>query len=246
MDSIKKQDISFIDWGGKVVGAVGILGMAAYIAGYFKYYFFYSALNCSWVLGLHSVQDVIVNGVVDVALCSLSAVPLFFGFKTSTAIDNDGRRIVGFMLIGIMVSVAAGVLLLDYNLGVYAADLLTYGACYLIYGVSIANIARYSTEQGSYQYLLAAFLGFVFSTCFSSCLVNQYKTFASVDEKGGFAYQVIAEDGTSSVLVGTVSGKYLLHLCDDYDRYKLIAPSRSWIVEPRGSEQCRATQKITK
>lgn len=242
MRRVRKSEINFIDWGGKIVGAVGLLGMAAYIAGYLKFFFYYGALNCSWVLGLHSAQDVIVNGAADVALCSITAIPLFFSYKSSVDIDNNGRRIVGFVLLGIMAGVAAGVHILDYKLSVYTSELLVYAAVYLVYGVSIATIARYSAEEGSYEYLFATFIGFVFATAFSSYLVNGGKTLALVDEKGGFPYRVIGDDGATSILAGTVNGKYLIYMCGEGNRFKLISPSEKWVVTQRGPESCQPTK----
>ncbi len=240
----QKAEISLIDWGGKVVGAVGLLGMAAYIAGYFKFYFYYGALNCSWVLGMHSVQDVIVNGAIDVVLCSLTAVPLFFTYQSSLDIDNNGRRIVGFLLLGVIAALAIGIHLLDYKLSLYASDLMTYSSFYLIYGVSVATVARYSAEERSYQYLIATFLGFVFATVFSSFLANDQKTFALIEDKGGFPYNVIGDGGVTSVLVGTVNGKYLLHVCGEGSRFKLVSPSEKWTVSKRGAEACSATKVL--
>lgn len=238
MRKVKKQEISFIDWGGKVVGAVGVLGMAAYVAGYLKFYFLYSALNCSWVLPFHSVQDVVANGVVDVFLCALTAVPLFFGYRTSLEIDNYGRRIVGFIVLGIVISIGVGVLFLGYVLDVYVNELLVHGASYLIQGVFIANIARYSSEEGSYEYLAVGFLSFVFATCFSSYLVNSNKTFAAAYEKGAFPYVAVEKQAVGGVLVGSVNGKYLFRLCQEEDQFKLISPSDKWTIEKHIPGSC--------
>lgn len=238
MRTHKKSEIDFIDWGGKVVGAVGVLGIAAYIAGYIKFYFYYRALKCSWVLDLHSVQDVIVNGALDVGLCSFTAVPLFFYYKSSVNIDNNGRRIVGYFLVGLIIAIAAAVILLDYKFDEKAGDLMVYAGMYLIYGVSVATIARYSAEEKSYRYLLATFGGFVFTSVFSSSLVNSQKTFSLIDERFGFHYKIVGANGSESVLVGTVGGKYLIHVCGEHNRFRLIAPSEKWIVAPRGSQTC--------
>lgn len=239
MRKVKKQEISFIDWGGKVVGAVGVLGMAAYIAGYLKFYFLYSALNCGWVLPFHSVQDVIANGVVDVFLCALTAVPLFFGYRTSLEIDNYGRRIVGFVVVGIAISIGIAVLFLGYVLDVYVSELLVYGASYLIQGVFVANTARYSSEEGSYEYLAAGFLSFVFATCFSSYLVNSTKTFEVDYQKGAFPYMAVKKQAVGGVLVGSVSGKYLVRMCQHEDQFKLISPSDKWAIEAHEPGSCR-------
>lgn len=242
MRKAKRQEISFIDWGGKVVGAVGVLGMAAYIAGYLKFYFLYSALKCSWVLPFHSVQDVIANGVVDVFLCALTAVPLFFGYRTSRDIDNYGRRIVGFVVLGIAISIGVAVLFLGYVLDVYVSELLVYGVSYLVQGVFIANIARYSSEEGSYEYLAVGFLSFVFATCFSSYLVNSTKTFSAAYEKGAFPYVAVEKQALGGVLVGSVSGKYLVRICQDEDQYKLINPSDKWTIEAYEPGSCGIAQ----
>lgn len=236
----KKQEINFIDWSGKVVGAAGILGMAAYIAGYFKFFFLYKALNNSWVLGLHSIQDVIVNGAIDVTMCAITAIPLFFGFKSSLDIDNHGRRIVGYILSGVVSAVGVGVLLLGYKLDVYVTDLLTYGACYLMFGVFIANAAKYAAEEGSYQYLLLIFIGFILATAFSSYLVHQYKTFRSVYDAGGYPYSLVAGSNVEGTLISSVNGKYLIRLCGATDRYQLVIPTERWVVEESGHSQCGA------
>ncbi|NAS95006.1 hypothetical protein CU664_11630 [Pseudomonas syringae pv. actinidifoliorum] len=240
----KKPEINFIDWGGKIVGAMGVLAMAAYVAGYAKFYFFYSALNCTWVLSMHSVQDVIANGAFDIVLCSATAIPLFFGYKSSVEIDNNGRRIVAFLLVGVVLSLCIGILLFDYKLNFYAADLIVYGGGYLFYGVLVAITARYSIEEGSYQYLMIAFLGFVMVTIFASYLVHREKTFSSVNKKGGFSYSVVGADGRAGILIGSVNGKYLVHVCEEADRYQMIIPSERWTVEGRGADSCLTPHKF--
>lgn len=234
----KKQEISFIDWGGKIVGAVGVLGMAAYIAGFFKLYFLYSSLNCSWVLPFHSVQDVVASGVVDVFFCALTAVPLFFGYKTSIEIDNHGRRIVGLIVMGVVISIGIGIRFLGYVLDVYVTELMVYGVSYLVIGVFVANTARYSYEKGSYVYIAAGLLLFVFASCFSSYLVNSTKTFATADEKGAFLYVAVEKQAVVGVLVGSVNGKYLLRLCQEKDKFKLISPSYKWTIEKHIPGSC--------
>ncbi|CRM87366.1 hypothetical protein [Pseudomonas sp. 22 E 5] len=244
MRKVKKQEISFIDWGGKIVGAVGVLGMAAYIAGYFKFYFLYSALNCSWVLPFHSVQDVVANGVVDVFFCALTAVPLFFYYRTSLEIDSHGRRIVGLIVLGSLISIGIGVRFLGYVLDVYVSELMVYGASYLFQGVFIANVARYSSEKGSYEYIAAGFLLFVFASCFSSYLVNSTKTFAAAYEKGAFPYAAVEKQAVAGVLVGSVNGKYLLRLCQEKDKFKLISPSYKWTIEKHIPGSCGISDAI--
>ncbi|MDP5165525.1 hypothetical protein [Pseudomonas syringae] len=235
----KKPELSFIEWGGKVVGAVGVLAFAAYIAGHAKFYFLYKALNCQWVLSFHSVQDVVANGAMDVVLCSITAVPLFYIYKNSIDVDNNGRRIVGFTIVGMTISVGVAVLVFGYKLDAYVADLMIYLCSYFFYGVAIAHSARYSLEEGNYHSLLICFLGFVFSTFFSSYLVYEYKTFSLIYERGGFPYLVVGLDGKSEVLIGAVNGKYLARICGEADKYQLIVPTNKWLVEMRDPASCR-------
>lgn len=234
----KTPELNFIEWGGKVAGAVGVLAIAAYIAGYAKFYFLYSALNCLWVLKLHSVQDVVSNGALDVFLCSLSTVPLFYCYSNSTDVDNKGRRIVGYILIGVTISFIVLVKLLGYKVDTFVSDLIIYCCGYLFYGVSLAFSARYAIEEGRYEYVLGASAAFVFCTMFSSYLVYDYKEFSKLDSDGAFTYKVSSGHEEGGVLITSVNGRYLTRQCGDTDKYQLITPSQKWVVEPRNVGSC--------
>ncbi len=234
----KTPELSFIEWGGKVAGAVGVLAIAAYIAGYAKFYFLYRALGCVWVLKLHSVQDVVSNGSLDVFLSSLSAIPLFYCYSNAFDVDNKGRRIVGHIIIGITVSFLVLVRLIGYKVDAFLVDLLIYACGYLFYGVALAVSARFAVEEGKYEYLLAALAAFVFFTIFSSYLVYQDKDFSKLDSDGAFAYQVSSGHEEASVLITSVNGRYLTRHCGDTDKYQLVAPAQKWSVEPRNEGSC--------
>jgi hypothetical protein len=234
----KTPQLNFIEWGGKVAGAVGVLAIAAYIAGYAKFYFLYRALNCVWVLKLHSVQDVVSNGAVDVFICSLSAIPLFYCYSKSIDVDNRGRRIVGYFLIGIIISVVVLVAVMGYKVDGFVIDLGIYCCSYLFYGVSLALCAKYAVEEGKYEYLLVGLVGFLFSTIFSSHLVCEYKDFAILDSDGAFAYGVSSGREGGGVLITSANGKYLTRQCGDANKYQLIVPSQKWTVQPRDAGSC--------
>lgn len=234
----KTPELNFIEWGGKVVGAVGVLAIAAYIAGYAKFYFLYRALSCVWVLKFHSVQDVVANGALDVFLCSLSAVPLFYCYSNSIDVDNKGRRIVGYILIGFTISFMFLVALMGYKVDAFFSDLIIYCCGYLFYGVALAVSARYALEEGKYEYLLGALAAFVFCTIFSSYLVYEYKEFSKLDSDGAFAYKVASGHEEAGVLITSVNGRYLTRQCGYTNKYQLIAPAQKWGVEPRIEGSC--------
>lgn len=237
----KKPEISFVEWGGKIVGAVGVLAMASYIAGFSKFYFLYRALGCVWVLSFHSIPDVVTNGAIDVALCSVTAIPLFHLYTNSLDVDNNGRRIVGLILFGMTISLGIAVGVLGFSVDPSTLDLLMYSCFYLFYGVAIAHSARYAVEEGDYNFLLFCFFGFVFSACLSSYLVHQYKTFDNIYEKGGFPYAVDGQSGRAMVLIGAVNGKYLVRFCGEDNKYQLIIPSHKWLVEAKRLDDCLGT-----
>jgi hypothetical protein len=234
----KTPELSFIDWGGKVAGAVGVLAIAAYIAGYAKFYFMYKALGCGWVLSLHSVQEVVSNGALDVFLCSLSAIPLFYYYPRSIDVDNKGRRIVGFILIGIITSFIVLVTLLGLKVDAFLIDLIIYCCSYLFYGVVLALSARYALEKGRSDYLLGALVAFVYSTIFSSYLVYQYKDFSKLDSDGAFTFEVSSDLESAGVLITSVNGRYLTRQCGSRNKYQLIVPSYRWSVDPRSEHGC--------
>lgn len=234
----KQAELSFIDWAGKAAAALSVLAVAAYVAGCGKFYFLYKALECEWVLNLNSVQDVIANGALDVFICSLSAIPLFYGYRKSEDLDVRGRKVVGFFLVGVLISVVAMVGFYGKSVSQFILDTVTYSCSYLFCGLGVAYTARYALEMGRYQYILVGFVLFAFSTVSSSYLVNVSKGFFSMDSSGGFPYKVYSADGTVGVLISSVNGKYLVRACGESSVYQLIVPGEKWAVATRGGVSC--------
>ncbi|MGA9221676.1 MAG: hypothetical protein WBZ57_10825, partial [Pseudomonas graminis] len=136
-----QSDNHLLEWSGKLASAFGVLALVAYVAGFEKLYFLYRTLDCLWVLQFHSFQDFVIHGSVDVVLCSIVAIALYYAYPSAIDIDNRGRRAVGLLLLGMIISIGVGILYFQYILPFEVYEIVIYSCMYFFLGVVAAQAA---------------------------------------------------------------------------------------------------------
>jgi len=231
------NDINVIEWAGKLAGVVGAMTLVAYVAGYAKYYMLYRAIDCQWVLSFHSFQDFTLKGALDVLICLLFSLPIFFIYGNSVDADNKGRRAVGAFVVISVVGLCLAEFL-NFKLGYEITDLLIYAAGYALLGVLAAAQVHDAIEQKTYRYLWGIFVIFAMNSFFSNYLIYDVRKFIDLDKQGRFQY-IYDKDGESSALISSVAGKYLIVSCRDHRSFRIVEPSESWWVSPGSPEACK-------
>ncbi|MFG0849646.1 hypothetical protein ACF8R4_08020 [Pseudomonas sp. FYR_2] len=230
---------SLLDGFSKVAFISSVMIGFAYFSGLVYSWVFYKYFRSSWVLGFLSPQDLIKEGLPWVTVCTGIALVAFNRFK-----DSDSMRRVGLVVIvvlgtAIMALSQIGYWVFDLNLEKH--PLVSGGieiALSLLFSSAVAMALKMILEGSDTKKATAtALLGLGMTLLVLPAMraVDDYNVLLRAKEP----VPIVTSDSREvlGVLLGSVSGKFLVYDCSERSKLKLLDISSELNVKP-GPLQC--------
>jgi len=214
-----------------------LLTLSMYALGFLRLAVFYTTIDCFWAIKFNSAQDFILQGATGVSVAFFSAMLFSWGRDPDKALDESMRIIA---VIGTGWLLIAGVISKYFFIGKLMLALVGELFPYALMGpVFYALFSTYSHDgfrKGAGRYLLGCFI-----IIFMSLFIYQDEKSKEINEGLGSTYMLSKRSGEQrSILIGSVSGKYLARLCGQNGVYSIIESGADWVVSPiKSAYDCR-------
>lgn len=220
----------------EIASGIGLLALFSYTAGYMRLFFFYRVLGCEWVIGLHSFQEVVSKGVVDVMSSCIVAVLMFYAKDDVRYADGYGLRPPALFLTGVFIVVISA----DW-LGCpvhYSVMETIIAFCFFGFlGVSIAGAAKQYMEDRKTKNLVFSVLVFIFITILAPFQYYSGLGLKSLTEEGRFPF-VENRNGERGLLLGYLSGRFLIKICSGSNEFRIAGQTEDWLIKPASYDNC--------
>lgn len=232
----KNKQIDFLNLSTQMAGGLGVFALLACATGFFKFYMLYQSLGCEWAISFHNFQDFVFKGSMDVAIVFLVGSVFFFSFESSVDLDYNGRRIVGWILLGVAIFVGVSKFL-GVSLSYIVTDYVVYSVSCSLFGVWAAALIKESIREKTYKYVPAIIGVYLVCSVGSAYHVLGGENFSTLKMNSRFPY-AISDDGKAALLISAVSGRYLLRICGSENNYKISSNTDAWEVSRSDNGLC--------
>lgn len=206
-----------------------LLTLSMYALGFLRLAVLYTTIDCFWAIKFNSAQDFILQGATGVSVAFFSAMLFSWGRDPDKALDESMRIIA---VIGTGWLLIAGVISKYFFIGkLMLAVMGELFPCALMGPVFYALFSTYSHDgfrKGAGRYLLGCIV--IISM---SLFIYQEDKSKELNSGLGSTYMLFNRSGEQkSILIGSVSGRYLARSCDEKGTYSIIESSADWFVSP--------------
>lgn len=230
---------SLLDGFSKVAFISSVMIGFAYFSGLVYSWVFYKYFRSSWVLGFLSPQDLVKEGLPWVTVCTGIALVAFNRFKDSDSMRRVGLAVILVLGVVIMALSQIGYWVLGMNLEKH--PVVSGGieiALSLLFSSAVAMAVKMILEGSDTKKATAiALLGLGMTLLALPAMraVDDYNVLLRAKEP----VPIVTSDSREvlGILLGSVSGKFLIYDCSERSKLKLLDISSELSVKP-GPLQC--------
>lgn len=221
----------------EVGSLVALLTLSMYVLGFLKQAVLYTAIDCFWAIKFNSAQDFILQGAAGVSAAFFFAMVFSWGRDPDKALDKSMRVIA---VVGVLWLVVAGLVSKYFSIGklmlALMGELFPYALMGPVFYALFSTYSHNGFRKGAGRYLLGCFI-----IIFMSLFIYQDEKSKEINEGLGSTYMLSKRSGEQkSILIGSVSGRYLARLCGQNGVYSIIESGADWVVSPiKSAYDCR-------
>lgn len=220
----------------EVASGIGLLALFCYTAGYTRLFFFYREMGCEWAIGLHSFQEVVSQGVINVMSSCIVAVLMFYAKDDVRYADGYGLRSPTLFISGVFTSVIVADWL-GYPVHYVVMETIIAFCFYGFLGVLAASVAKQYIEDKETMNLVIGILTFIIVTVYAPFQYYSGLGLKALAEQGRFPL-VENRNGEQGLLLGYLSGRYLIKLCSSSNEFRIAGQTEDWLIKPMGYIDC--------